>query len=86
MNSVCAYCINFISSLDFYLIYNCGDEPGIMVGPNTLPFLHFSISAPMLTYHDAQNRRGASRDLREPAQCSIFVKSLLLATPLFGNI
>ena len=40
----------------------------------------------MLTYHDAQNRRGASRDLREPAQCSIFVKSLLLATPLFGNI
>ena len=32
-----------------------GDEPGIVVGPDTLPFLHFSISAPTLTYHDAQN-------------------------------
>ena len=60
-----------------------GDEPGILVWPNTLPFLHFSISALMLTYHDAWNRRGASR---EHAQCSIFVKSLLLTTPLFGNV
>ena len=42
----------------------CVDEPGIMVGPNTLPFLHFSISAPTLTYHDAWNRRDAPRELR----------------------
>ena len=62
---------------------NAADEPGSVVGPNTLPFLHFSISAPTLTYHDARNRRGASR---ERAQCSIFVKSLLLVTPLFGNV
>ena len=44
------------------------DEPGIVVGPDTLPFLHFSISAPMLTYHDAWNRRDAPRELREPTR------------------
>ena len=59
------------------------DEPGILVWLDTLPFSHFSISAPTLTYHDARNRRDASR---ECVQCSIFVKSLLLATPLFGNV
>ena len=45
-----------------------GDEPGIVVGPNTLPFLHFSISALTLTYYDARNRRDASRELRESAR------------------
>ena len=44
------------------------DEPGIVVGPNTLPFLHFSISAPTLTYHDARNQRDAPRELREPTR------------------
>ena len=46
-------------------------------------FRIFSISAPTLTYHDARNQRDASC---KRAQCSIFVKSLLLATPLFGNV
>ena len=60
-----------------------GDEPSILVCLDTLPFSHFSISTPTLTYHDAWNRRDVSR---ERVQCSIFVKSLLLATPLFGNV
>ena len=38
------------------------DEPGIMVGPNTLPFLRFSISALTLTYYDARNQCDASRE------------------------
>ena len=38
------------------------DEPGILVWLDTLPFSHFSISAPTLTYHDAWNRRDASRE------------------------
>ena len=45
-----------------------GDEPSILVCLDTLPFLHFSISAPTLTYHDARNRRDVSRELREPTQ------------------
>ena len=45
-----------------------GDEPGIVVGPNTLPFCIFSISALTLTYYDARNRRDASRELRESAR------------------
>ena len=45
-----------------------GDEPGIMVGPNTLPFLHFSISALTLTYHDAWNRHDAPHKLCEPTR------------------
>ena len=24
-----------------FCVHGCGDEPGIVVGPNTLPFLHF---------------------------------------------
>ena len=60
-----------------------GDEPGILVWLDTLPFSHFSISAPTLTYHDAWNRRDTSR---ERVQCLIFIKSLLLAMPLFGNV
>ena len=44
------------------------DEPGIVVGPDTLPFLHFCISAPMLTYHDARNRRDAPCELRKPTR------------------
>ena len=61
----------------------CSDEPGILVWLDTLPFSHFSISTPTLTYHDAWNRHDASR---KRAQCLISIKSLLLATPLFGNI
>ena len=45
-----------------------GDEPGILVNLDTLPFSHFSISALMLTYHDARNRCDASRELREPTR------------------
>ena len=44
------------------------DEPGILVCLDTLPFLHFSISTLTLTYHDAWNRRDASRELREPTR------------------
>ena len=44
------------------------DEPSILVCLDTLPFSHFSISAPTLTYHDARNRRDASRELRKPTQ------------------
>ena len=44
------------------------DEPGIVVGPNTLPFCILSISALTLTYYDARNRRDASRELRESAR------------------
>ena len=44
------------------------DEPGILVCLDTLPFSHFSISALTLTYHDARNRRDASRELREPTR------------------
>ena len=62
---------------------NAADEPGTVVGPNTLPLLHFSISAPTLTYHDAQNRHDTSR---ERAQSRFSLKSLLLATPLIGNV
>ena len=50
------------------------DEPGILVWLDTLPFLHFSISTPMLIYHDARNRRDASCELREPPrsrECSV---------------
>ena len=42
------------------------DEPSILVCLDTLPFSHFSISAPTLTYHDARNRRDVSRELCEP--------------------
>ena len=48
--------------------YNRADEPSILVCLDTLPFWHFSISALMLTYHDARNRRDASRELREPTR------------------
>ena len=51
------------------------DEPGILVCLDTLPFLHFSISAPTLTYHDARNQRDASRELREPTR--LRVRSML---------
>ena len=62
---------------------NAADEPGSVVGPNTLPFLHFSISTPTLTYHDARNRCDASR---KRAQSRFSLKSLLLATPLISNV
>ena len=48
------------------MIVYSSDEPGIVVGPNTLPFLHFSISALTLTYHDTRNRRGTSCELHKP--------------------
>ena len=57
-----------------------------------IPF-HFcilSIFALTLSYYDAQNQCDTSHELHESAQshtCSmlIFVKSLLLAMPLFSN-
>ena len=53
--------------------------------PIPFHFCIFSISALTLTYYDARNRCDASRD-HTRARCLIFVKSLLLATPLFSNV
>ena len=44
------------------------DEPGILVWLDTLPFSHFSISAPTLIDHDARNWCDASRELHEPTR------------------
>ena len=54
---------------------------------DSIPFYFciFSISALMLTYYYAWNQHNAPRDHTCP-QHSIFVKSLLLVMPLFGNI
>ena len=48
-------CFHLNVPLGIHFLNDTADEPGIAVGPNTLPFLHFSISTLTLTYHDAQN-------------------------------
>ena len=59
---------------------------------DSIPFYFhiFSISTLTLTYYDAQHQCDASHEPHEPTQplalnAQFFVKSLLLATHLFGN-
>ena len=64
-------------------------HPGMTRYPSIFAFLVFLLRRWLTMMHGTDatlHASCASPHDRERAQCSIFVKSLLLATPLFGNV